>query len=613
MKLDCVTLENFGIYTRKVFQFDAAPLVLIYGPNESGKTTALNGLRQALFGFKARTPYLTGRAMIAEVAGVLANGQRVAFKRRKSRQDDVAGTIDGRTASAEALQAALCNLDLPSYEQLFGFSLDELREGEAALKNARLSEALAGGGLGGMHALQQLRDELQESLTELYKSRGSTSKINVKLADILKTNDALRNTQVLPTAVEELQRELAEVKLQSDEVRARYGQAVQARLAAERLRDALPKFRQRSALERQLAAIDLPHGLDMTFVRQWSDQEEQQKKLVAKLEAERTKLEQDRLQLSQLSGSQEISASEGEVEQLGHQAAEITAARKRMADLQAQISEAGVVCQRLLEMLELSEVDDRLRAFSISPPKKEELESLSREHAAVAAEIIAVSARLEAATDALAEVDESTAPTHQPPDNWRDLKSLVERLQELEQELLVKSQALQKNVDDREFRDVQVNLQAIADGTLAINRAWKLPSSKQVQQHQQALDELQREFAAGKRQVAKFEKISPSTLSNLNHSIIGKRTSSWPQQSLTATRETRSCGAGLTNSHNRYWPHALPSMTNSHGYRACKDWPLPPINCRRKFLMPLTHWLTSTSSNCSCKRCNRSWRPPNSS
>jgi len=520
MKLDRVTLENFGIYTRKVFEFDAAPLVLIYGPNESGKTTALNGLRQALFGFKSRTPYLTGRSMSAEVAGVLANGKRLEFSRRKSKQDEVIGTIDGRSASVEALQSALCNLDIASYEQLFGFSLDELREGEAALKNARLSEALAGGGLGGMHALQQLRAELQGSLTDLYKSRGTTSKINVKLTDIQKSNEALRNTQVLPTAVDDLQRELADVKLQSDEVRTHYGNVTQARLATERLRDALPKFRQRSALERQLAAIDLPHGLDMTFVHQWSDQAEQQKKLLARLEDERSKLEQDRLQLSQLSGSQEISASEGEVEQLGHQAAEISTARTRMSDLQSQISESQTVCQRLLETLELSAVDERLRAFSLSPPKKAELENLSREHTTLSAELIAVSARQEAAADALAEIDESTAPSHQPPDNWLDLKSMVERLQGLEQELQAKSQSLAKVIDDREFHDVQVNLQTIASSTLVLDKGWQLPSSRQVQQHQQALDELQREFTAGKRQVAKLAKelaLSLKQLESLDH------------------------------------------------------------------------------------------------
>ena len=52
MKIDQVILENFGMYARKVLDFHSAPLVLIYGSNESGKTTALNGLRQALFGFK---------------------------------------------------------------------------------------------------------------------------------------------------------------------------------------------------------------------------------------------------------------------------------------------------------------------------------------------------------------------------------------------------------------------------------------------------------------------------------------------------------------------------------------------------------------------------------
>ena len=43
MKLQSITLVNFGVYAQHTFQFDAAPVVLVYGQNESGKTTALNG------------------------------------------------------------------------------------------------------------------------------------------------------------------------------------------------------------------------------------------------------------------------------------------------------------------------------------------------------------------------------------------------------------------------------------------------------------------------------------------------------------------------------------------------------------------------------------------
>ena len=101
MKLDRIVLENFGVYARQKFQFDCAPLVLMYGPNESGKTTTLNGLRHAMFGFPSRTPYLTGKPMSAEVFGKLADGSVFQFSRKKARKDEVSGKHGAKRLEAE--------------------------------------------------------------------------------------------------------------------------------------------------------------------------------------------------------------------------------------------------------------------------------------------------------------------------------------------------------------------------------------------------------------------------------------------------------------------------------------------------------------------------------
>ncbi|MEZ6134297.1 MAG: AAA family ATPase [Pirellulaceae bacterium] len=327
MKFDRVTLENIGIHTRKVFHFGTAPLVLIYGANEAGKTTALNGLRQALFGFKLRTPYLTGRQMSADVKALMASGDRLEFSRRKGRPDEVTGTLAGRNLQNDEVSGLLGKLDLGSYERLFGFSLDELREGETALKDARLSEALAGGGLGGMSSLQRLRSDLHESLADLYRSRGTNSKIKLKLEEIRKCSEALRAAQVLPAEVEELQQQLTDLQQHTADVRAEYARMLETKLAAEQVREALPKYRQYCALTRQLKSIDIPAGIDLAFVNQWGDYADQRKKLIGQLEQERLTLESEEQRLEALDGSQEISESEADIEQLGHQAGEIASAR----------------------------------------------------------------------------------------------------------------------------------------------------------------------------------------------------------------------------------------------------------------------------------------------
>jgi uncharacterized protein YhaN len=506
MKIDRVTLENFGIYTRKTLELNSAPLVLIYGPNESGKTTALNGLRQALFGFKLRTPYLTSRPMSAEVVCRMSDGGLLEFSRRKGRGDDVTGTHNGRVVQSQDIQGLLCNLDLASYEHLFGFSLDELREGEAALKSARLTEALAGGGLGGMGVLQKLRSELQNSLGELYKSRGSNSKINVKLSDIKKCNDTLRATQVLPAEVEDLQRALLELQEQSEQVRDKVAAAMREQRAAQRLREAIPKFRQRAALVNQIEAMDVPDGIDMAFVSHWGEYADQRKELLETLAVERTTLDSELLQLEQLDGSQEISESESDIESLGHQAAEVSAMRSRLVDLEDEAVDASAICERLLRTLELEEFDTRIEKFSVGIPKRRELEALSKKYAEIVDESIAIAARLELSKETL------LANAHDPgatnlPSNIVELESSVNKLLEFERELASKSQALMRLTEDGDFMAVRKSLLSeLGETPPELDAEWSLPTTKQVQQHQHALEELRREIAHTNRHARKLEK-----------------------------------------------------------------------------------------------------------
>ncbi len=492
---------------RKVLDFHSAPLVLIYGPNESGKTTALNGLRQALFGFKPRTPYLTNRQMAASVRGRMADGRILEFSRRKGRQDDLQGTIAGRAVPAEDIQDLLCNLDLASYEHLFGFSLTELRDGEAALKSARLSEALAGGGLGGMTALQQLRNELQVTLDTLYKPRGSTQRINLKLLEIKKSAEALRTSQVLPAQAEEMQRQLVELQCNSENTRKRYADAFQAKLSAERVQLALPKYRQRRGLLRQLAEMDLPTGIDMNFVAQWSDYIQQRKELLTRLERERSQLDDEAQQLEQLGGEQTVLALETEIEALGHQADEITAMRTRLKELAAVASDSHSICSGLLETLELKRITQQLMDFSLSLPKRKELEALSQEHAALAGEIIATTARLEVAQDSLQASTQATDSAETIPENIGEISSLLAQLKVAEKELAQRAGELAQQTDDPNWQRLCKSLmQPLRGAQPELSADWPVPSRHQIQQHQRAGDELQRQFTQASRQVERIDK-----------------------------------------------------------------------------------------------------------
>lgn len=495
MKIEQIVLDNFGIYSRKSFDFGGAPLVLIYGPNESGKTTALNGIRQALCGFRPRTPYLLpNRTMSAELRAQMLDGSILQFHRRKSRQDEVSGSLGSKRLQAEDVRRLLCDLDLDSYEQLFGFSLDELRKGEAALKSARLVDALAGGGLGGMTALQDLRIELENSLAELYKARGSTSRINLKLAEIEQSREQLRQVQVLPSAVDELRNQLSAAQLESEDLKREYARVFGARSVAQRILDALPKFRERQQIQRQLEEIDIPEGIDATFVAGWTDFVERRKQTIAKLEQESRSLDQERQQMAALGVCETLFPMESEIEQLGHQADAMGSARVRLAELKEQADDALAMCARLLENLELPKVSDRLRDFAISAPARKELESLSSRFVELGRQREQLVAKLEAAQEALLAIQNATE-SEPLPDNLSHLKNLVSQLVESERDFEMKTGELKTLTEDADFNTLADRLPQSVQGITSLQADWRVPTSSVISQYSQTSQQLTQDFA----------------------------------------------------------------------------------------------------------------------
>ena len=100
MKIREIDIENFGIFTDRHFDFGESSFQLIHGPNEAGKSTLLNLLRQLLFGFPTRSQYafenhsgeMAARALIDA-----KDGRRISFRRRKGRKGTVVGEVEGST------------------------------------------------------------------------------------------------------------------------------------------------------------------------------------------------------------------------------------------------------------------------------------------------------------------------------------------------------------------------------------------------------------------------------------------------------------------------------------------------------------------------------------
>ena len=92
MKLLELEIENFGRFSDERLQLGQSGFQLIYGPNEAGKSTLLQLIRELLFGFRHQNPYAWDRhagEMAATACVELADGRRVRFFRLGNREAQV--------------------------------------------------------------------------------------------------------------------------------------------------------------------------------------------------------------------------------------------------------------------------------------------------------------------------------------------------------------------------------------------------------------------------------------------------------------------------------------------------------------------------------------------
>lgn len=488
MKLQQITLENFGVFGCRCLEFGAAPLVLVYGANEAGKTTALNGIRQAIFGFKTRTPYLTGGVMSAQVSAITQAGERLEFRRRKGRPDVVEGKLDEHTIDDQQLRRLLGGLDLESYEQLLGFTQDELRRGQETLKSARLSEALAGGSLGGIHRLEQLRTELADSLAELYKARGSNSQINVKLTEIAAAQQELKASEVLPAAVEQWRRELQQQEQDDQQLRSKLEDLTRKRILSERLLEALPLHRSRTQLVERLAKIELPQGIDLASLQECRRLFQERAETCDRIEQEEMALKSDSASLKALNDIAPLMEFEEQIETLGHQAVDIKQVRLDLVANQARSAEASETLASLLLELKLTPEDQFWQQLSIPSSQREYIQQLATEDARVREQLVTISGQLESSRRSLAA---GNSDNEVVPDNLIELAALVSELERAEAELQTRTLALEEELNSAQMDVLRRRLAGRLHAGAVLNFEWQLPDPTDLERFANRFDEVE--------------------------------------------------------------------------------------------------------------------------
>lgn len=186
MKLLKAEITEFGKYRQFSFDFTAGNQ-LIFGANETGKSTLYHFIKAMLFGFpkkqKRKRDYETDHAYYGGALEIEIDGEVLRIERMKHLNKGKATVIIGDEIFPESyLQKRLAPLDSQLFEQVFTFDQEQLQQ-ITQLDEKYLQSALLSLGITGSQQLFLQAEQEEKERNKIFTSRGRVLPLNQKMAE----------------------------------------------------------------------------------------------------------------------------------------------------------------------------------------------------------------------------------------------------------------------------------------------------------------------------------------------------------------------------------------------------------------------------------------------
>lgn len=419
MKLESLDIENFGVFSGKKLQLQP-DFQVIYGPNEAGKSTLLQLIRELLFGFPHRSPYSFDSAKIeAEATIRLRDSQRIKFRRRKGRGRTVTGIIDGAGTDVDdrMLEKLLGNASGKLYENVFGFSLTELASGEESLKHANLSEALYGGGIGGLSSFQKLREDIQAEHEKLFnpKARGANQEINGILHELKEKRKSLKQMMLVPREYKAAEKTEKQASEKVEQLRLNREQLQRQAAHHQRLLKALEPFLKLRRLRQELQQFGGGVRISEEAAGQYRTQLQRFQELVEEVNQLQLDHEHAVRELNSLTLQPELLNAESRIRQLQQDVGQIRSFLSEMPRMRQEVEQLQRELADDLKRLQPEWSLDDLERFHLTRASETALAELSGEIQELGEQQHANQARLSEAQKNLARLKSELAQLEEIP------------------------------------------------------------------------------------------------------------------------------------------------------------------------------------------------------
>ena len=231
---------------------------MVFGPNEAGKSSALRGVRDLLFGFPERTPdaHVHPNPDLRIAATLSAEDGRVVQVQRLKRRKDALRDAHDAPVDENVLGTLLGGVDAALFERLFGLDHERLQKaGEALLRDqGDVGESLFDAGSGG-RGIRGVLQELEQEADGIFKGRSSKASLNVLLESYKEAKGATRDALVSPEKWQAQRERLEAERKKLDELSERRKQLREESNTQSRLDAVLGPIAQRNDLRGKLDAL----------------------------------------------------------------------------------------------------------------------------------------------------------------------------------------------------------------------------------------------------------------------------------------------------------------------------------------------------------------------
>jgi uncharacterized protein YhaN len=387
MRIRRLALLRYGHLTDVTLDLPAdAPLCVVAGANEAGKSTALAAISDALFGFGHRTDFdfLHGAPNLRIGVTLTAqDGAEGTFIRRKGRRDTLRDAADAVLPEA-ALARFLGGVGRDQFESRFGLNGARLREGARDLLTAggEAGESILAG-MGLLH-LRAALAALDEEAKALFGDGRGRRRLSTAVEAWRSAQTAVETAAVKPQEWEQAAEEHGRIVARLKELRGITLSLIRESARLERFRRLRSPLAELDAARGELGALGevprLPADAEATLRRAADERR------LAQRDAERETAEAQRLSGIQatLAPDHRILALQHDIDALGERAPIVRQAAADLPGVTATISSWRAAVVEAARDLGLAETPEALRDRVPSEGTRSRVQGAMNQRAALA-------------------------------------------------------------------------------------------------------------------------------------------------------------------------------------------------------------------------------------